>query len=141
VNIRRYEKLHIMCNNIKRGKAFTCLYRVVFRIHGGTLFYCSRRMLTVSHHLTWVRCGKIKFIFNRCEDVSDQLLPNINKTHSNRHCAMRFQSVYTAYPAYCLGYNDRIRGVSTGSPELERTGTYYTVTIFKMYPLLNLNQY
>jgi len=63
VNIRRYEKLHIKGNNIKRGKTFTCLYRVVFRIHGGILFYCSRRMLTASHPLMWVRCGKIKVHF------------------------------------------------------------------------------
>jgi hypothetical protein len=40
---------------------------------------------------------------------------------------MCFQSAYTAYPAYYLGYNDRIRGVRIGSSELERTGTYYTV--------------
>ena len=130
MNNRRYEKLHIMGNNIKRGKAFTCLYRVVCRIHGGILFYCCRRMVTASHPLTlWVCCGKVKFIFNRCEDVSDRLLPNIYK-HSNGRCAMRFQSVYTAYPAYCLGYNDRIRRVSIGSPELERTGTDYTVKHF-----------
>jgi hypothetical protein len=71
---------HIMGNNIKRGKAFTCLFRAVFRIHSSVLIYCSRRMLKASHPLTLrVRCSKIKFIFNRCEHISDRLLPNTKK--------------------------------------------------------------
>jgi hypothetical protein len=92
MNIRMYEKLRIMGNNLKRCKAFTCLYRVVFRIHGGTLFYYSRRMLTVSHPLMWVRCGNIKFIFNRCEDVSDRLLPKKKKKHTQQ------QTLRDAFP-------------------------------------------
>jgi len=81
-----------MGNNSKRGKAFISFYGAVFRIHGYILFYCSRQMLTVSHPLMWVRCGKTKFIFNSCEDVSDRLLPNKKKTHTQQ------QTLRDAFP-------------------------------------------